>query len=93
MQVTVSDKGQITLPQALRQRLGIVPGQRLELDTLDDGSLRVRKLEAGSAGLAGLLAVAGERARTLQEMEDGIAEAVAERAGAAFAGPRRSRSA
>ena len=80
MQVTVSDKGQITLPHGLRQRLGIVPGQRLEIDTQEDGSLRVRKLDVGSAGLAGLLAVPGERTRTLQEMDEGVAQAVAERA-------------
>lgn len=80
MQVTVSDKGQITLPHGLRQRLGIAPGQRLEIDTQEDGSLRVRKLAVGSSGLAGLLAVPGERTRTLQEMEEGVAQAVAERA-------------
>lgn len=90
MQVTVSDKGQITLPQALRQRLGIEPGNRLEIDPLADGTLRLRKLEVGSAGLAGLLAVPGERPRTLAEMEDGVAQAVAERAGAgAPPAPRR----
>ncbi len=80
MQVTVSDKGQITLPHGLRQQLGISPGQRLEIDPQEDGSLRVRKLAVGSAGLAGLLAVPGERTRTLQEMEEGVAQAVTERA-------------
>jgi len=80
MQVTVSDKGQITLPHGLRQQLGIAPGQRLEIDPQEDGSLRVRKLSVGSAGLAGLLAVPGERTRTLQEMEEGVAQAVTERA-------------
>jgi AbrB family looped-hinge helix DNA binding protein len=80
MQVTVSDKGQVTLPQALRRRMGITPGARLEIDPLDDGSLRLRKLEVGSAALAGLLAVPGERPRTLQEMTQGITQAVSERA-------------
>ena len=92
MQVTVSDKGQITLPHALRQRLGIAPGQRLEIDPLEDGSLRVRKLEAGSSGLAGLLAVPGERPRTLQEMEQGVAQAVSERASAPAVDSRRPRA-
>ncbi|MFM8766832.1 MAG: AbrB/MazE/SpoVT family DNA-binding domain-containing protein [Rubrivivax sp.] len=80
MQVTVSDKGQITLPHGLRQRLGIAPGQRLEIDPQEDGSLRVRKLAGGSSGLAGRLAVPGERTRPRQELEEGVAQAVAERA-------------
>jgi len=79
MQVTVSDKGQITLPQALRRLLGIGPGSRLEIDRLDDGSLRVRKLSRGAEGLAGLLARPGETARSVEDMERGVAEAVAAR--------------
>ena len=88
MQVTVSDKGQITLPQALRRQLGIGPGSRLEIDRLDDGSLRVRKLSRGAEGLAGLLARPGEPVRSLQDMQDGIAEAVAARAAAGRTEPR-----
>lgn len=81
MQVTVSEKGQITLPQALRLKLRIEPGARLEVDAMDDGSLRVRVLARGSQGLAGLLARPGEAARSLDEMDQAIADAVTERAG------------
>ena len=80
MQVTVSDKGQITLPQTLRRQLGIVPGSRLEIDATADGSLRVRPLTQGSAGLAGLLARPGEPVRTVEEMNEAIARAACERA-------------
>lgn len=39
--VTVSDKGQVVIPAAMRRRLGIVPGTRLEFS--EEGSeLRVR---------------------------------------------------
>ncbi|MEY8875323.1 MAG: AbrB/MazE/SpoVT family DNA-binding domain-containing protein [Leptothrix sp. (in: b-proteobacteria)] len=79
MQVTVSDKGQITLPQALRQLLRIEPGSKLELDTMADGSLRIRLLERGSQGLAGLLARPGDAVRTLDDMDQAIASAVTER--------------
>lgn len=79
MQVTVSDKGQITLPQALRRQLGIVPGSRLEIDATADGTLRVRPLTRGSAGLAGLLARPGERARSVQDMNEAIAQAACDR--------------
>lgn len=39
--VTVSDKGQIVIPAAIRRRLGIVPGTRLEF-TEEGAELRVR---------------------------------------------------
>jgi AbrB family looped-hinge helix DNA binding protein len=42
---TVSEKGQVVIPKALRDRLGIRPGQELEF--LDDrGKLVVRKVTA-----------------------------------------------
>jgi AbrB family looped-hinge helix DNA binding protein len=34
MKTTVSEKGQITIPRAIRTRLGIVAGTVLELDTI-----------------------------------------------------------
>jgi AbrB family looped-hinge helix DNA binding protein len=88
MQVTVSEKGQITLPQALRLKLRIGPGSRLEVDALDDGSLRVRVLARGSAGLAGLLARPGEPTQSLDEMDQAVADAAAERAGRVRKAPR-----
>ncbi|MDZ7857063.1 AbrB/MazE/SpoVT family DNA-binding domain-containing protein [Sphaerotilus sp.] len=79
MQVTVSDKGQITLPHALRQRLGIESGMRLDVEALDDGSLRVRVLARGSRGLHGLLSRPGERTRSLDEIDQAITDTVRDR--------------
>lgn len=79
MQVTVSDKGQITLPHSLRQHLGISAGTRLEIEALDDGTLRVRVLARGSQGLFGLLSRPGERTRSLEEMDQAITDTVRER--------------
>lgn len=39
---TVSEKGQVTLPKALREALGIRPGERVEFD-IDGEVIRVRK--------------------------------------------------
>jgi AbrB family looped-hinge helix DNA binding protein len=39
--VTVSDKGQVVIPAAIRRRLGIVPGTRLEF-TEEGAEIRVR---------------------------------------------------
>ncbi len=41
--VTVSDKGQVVIPAAIRYRLGIKPGTKLDFD-LEGDSIRVRPL-------------------------------------------------
>ncbi|MBV5275287.1 MAG: AbrB/MazE/SpoVT family DNA-binding domain-containing protein [Lamprocystis purpurea] len=43
--VTVSDKGQLVIPAAIRRRLGIAPGTRLDVE-LEGGSIRVSPLRA-----------------------------------------------
>jgi AbrB family looped-hinge helix DNA binding protein len=78
MQVSVSDKGQITLPQALRKQLGIEPGTVLQVDTLDDGSFRVRILTRGSQGLAGLLHRPGRATISQEAMDEAVASQVSE---------------
>jgi AbrB family looped-hinge helix DNA binding protein len=76
---TVTDKGQITLPKALRDRLGIRPGSKVEFALQSDDSVRLRVLARGSAGLFGLLAAPGEPARSIEDIDAGIAAAVARR--------------
>jgi len=76
---TVTDKGQVTLPKAIRDHLGIQPGTKLDFELQPDGTLRVRVLTRGSAGLYGLLARSGEPARSLEAMEAGVDVAVRER--------------
>ena len=77
---TVTDKGQITLPKALRDRLGIRPGSKVEFALQPDDTVRLRVLARGAAGLFGLLAVPGETARSLDEIDAGVTAAAAQRA-------------
>jgi antitoxin PrlF len=79
MQVTVSDKGQITLPQILRKQLGIEPGSTLQVDSMGDGSLRVRPLARGAQGLSGLLHRPGRPTVTLDSMAAAVSAAAQER--------------
>jgi AbrB family looped-hinge helix DNA binding protein len=44
MKAVVSERGQVTIPQKLRRRLGIRPGQVLDFDE-DAGRLVARKVE------------------------------------------------
>jgi len=45
----VTDRGQVTIPKRLRDRLGIRPGEVLEFDEQGDGVLAVRKTSSRSA--------------------------------------------
>lgn len=73
---TVTDKGQITLPKALRDRLGINPGTKVEFVLQPDDTVRLRVLMRGSSNLFGLLAASGEAVRSQEQIDAGITAAV-----------------
>lgn len=79
MLATVTDKGQVTVPKEIRDRIGIKPGSRLDFEVQEDGSLRVRVLARGADNLFGLLQRPGAPARSIEEMDEGIAAAAEER--------------
>ncbi len=79
MRATVTDKGQLTVPKAIRDRYGIRPGAKLEFESLPDGTLRVRVLARGPDNLFGLLHKPDTKSKTVEEMDAGIAEAVSAR--------------
>ena len=75
---TLTSKGQITLPRAVRQAMGLETGDKVDFGRVEDGyklvSLRkdVRQLKGRFAGRV-------ERPVSLQEMDDAIAETAAAR--------------
>lgn len=73
MLATVTDKGQVTVPKEIRERLGIRPGSKLDFELLPNGDLRVRLLARGSENLFGLLQQPGTLALSVPEMDAGIA--------------------
>lgn len=74
-----SEKGQVTLPKPLRDRLGILPGSRLAFRVAPDGSLFVQVMAAGSGLLFRLLAKPSEATRSVQEMDAGVTQTVQSR--------------
>lgn len=46
MRSTVSEKGQVTIPKPIRERLGIRAGEVLEFDEQPDGAVVARKAAA-----------------------------------------------
>jgi AbrB family looped-hinge helix DNA binding protein len=79
MLATVTDKGQVTVPKEIRDQTGISPGSRLDFEVQDDGTLRVQVLTRGADNLFGLVHRAGIKARSIEEMDQGIAAAVGTR--------------
>lgn len=79
MLATVTEKGQVTVPKAVRDRTGIAPGSRLDFEVMEDGTLRVRVLARGADALFGLLQRPGSEPRSVEAMDAGIAAAVDER--------------
>ena len=72
MQTTLTSKGQMTLPSAIRTRMGLVAGDHL-LVTLQDSDTVVLKRPSASPSpsLRGLL-VRPKKALTLTQMEAGV---------------------
>ena len=73
MTTTVTSKGQVTLPVALRRRLGIRAGTRLEFVLKDDERLEVVRVGGSARDLKGMLP-RPSRALTLDEMDAAIAK-------------------
>ena len=72
MQTTLTSKGQMTLPSAIRTRMGLVAGDHL-LVTLQDADTVILKRPSTSASpsLRGLLG-RPKKALTLAQMEAGV---------------------
>ena len=70
MRSTVSEKGQVTIPKPIRERLGIRPGEVLEFDEDASGAVVARKAATRSAvdELYGVLRVAGGTDRLIDRL-------------------------
>ncbi len=66
----VSEKGQVTIPKPIRERLGIRPGEVLEFDDDPGGAAIARKAASRSAvdELYGVLGVAGGTDRLIDRL-------------------------
>jgi len=70
---TVTSKGQVTLPQRVREALRIRPGDRIDFVLDEDGEVRLRAGEVDVSALRGLLRRPRHRPVSLEAMEDAIA--------------------
>jgi AbrB family looped-hinge helix DNA binding protein len=64
----MSSKGQTVIPKAIRQRLGLRPGDALDFVVQDDGDVVIRPALEDVRRLKGALRRAGRRAVAVAEM-------------------------
>jgi AbrB family looped-hinge helix DNA binding protein len=77
MESTLTAKGQATIPKAVRERLGLKPGDKVKFFAMPDGNVAILPVLPVTA-LRGIVKPLG-RPVTLEEMDDAIAEASIER--------------
>ncbi len=71
--LTVTAKGQITLKRAALEHLGVRPGQRVDVRFLPGGRLELApERQAEIRSLRGILHRPGQKAMTLEEIQDAI---------------------
>lgn len=75
--LTVTAKGQVTLKRDLLKHLGVEPGERIDIEKLPGGELRIRAAQpTGSIdGFLGLLAGKTRKVATIEEMNEAAAAA------------------
>ncbi|GLQ56806.1 AbrB/MazE/SpoVT family DNA-binding domain-containing protein [Devosia nitrariae] len=74
---TVTSKGQITLPKDVRDDLKLRPGDKVEFEKRD-GRYVLRPRNRSIMELAGILHRPGSKAMTIEEMDEKLAQALAE---------------
>jgi AbrB family looped-hinge helix DNA binding protein len=77
VEATLTSKGQITIPKAVREALHLRTGDRLDFILEPDGSVRVLPITGSVQRLKGLLPKPA-RTLSLEGMDDAIAQGAAD---------------
>ena len=76
---TISSKGQVTVPKAIRTRLHLQPGDRLQFVLGEDGSVRLEAATRDVTALRSILPRPRRRA-TLDEIQETVRRRAVQRA-------------
>jgi AbrB family looped-hinge helix DNA binding protein len=71
----VSDKGQITIPQEIRDYLKLNPGTKIQFVIDERGQVKIIPLKFSVEDLSGILHRPGMKKATIEDMENAIQEA------------------
>ena len=75
---TLTSRGQTTVPKEVRDHLGLKPGDRLRFGIQEDGRVVIEAATLSIRRLRGIFPKP-DRAVTLEEMDEAIADAAVER--------------
>lgn len=78
METTITSKGQVTLPKALREKLRLKAGQKLVFFERQDGCLGFHIRRDNLDAVIGILKPTDGRTRTVEEMTEAARQAAAE---------------
>jgi AbrB family looped-hinge helix DNA binding protein len=73
----VTSKGQITIPRDVRERLGLEAGDRVVFVVHSDRDVSLKPAKTDVRELHGMLHRKGRRPHSVEEMDEGIVSAVA----------------
>lgn len=76
---TITSKGQVTIPKAIRDALGVGPGDRVLFVRHDDGTVVVQPETVDVRTLKGRFKRFVTRPVSVEEMNEAVAEAAADR--------------
>lgn len=71
---TVTETGQITLPEEIRRHLKLVGGSRVEFVIDEEGQVKIFPLNVAVESLSGILHRPGTQPASLEDMEAAISE-------------------
>ena len=74
LSTVVTDAGQITLPEEIREHLRLVSGSRVEFVIDENNQVKIFPLDVPVETLSGLLYQPGMRRASIDEMEVAISE-------------------
>ncbi|WP_416670232.1 AbrB/MazE/SpoVT family DNA-binding domain-containing protein [Egbenema bharatensis] len=80
LSTTVTDTGQITLPEEIRQHLKLVSGSRVEFVIDEEGQVKIFPLNVAVETLSGILHRPDMQQASLEDMETAISEGANDRA-------------
>ncbi len=72
--ITVTPRGQITLRKELLRHMGVHPGDKISIDTLPGGEVRIRAVRPKGkiSDAFGMLKREGQRSISIEEMNETI---------------------
>ncbi|MDQ6680931.1 MAG: AbrB/MazE/SpoVT family DNA-binding domain-containing protein [Pseudomonadota bacterium] len=77
MIATLTSKGQLTLPKAIRDQMKLEAGSKLDFKVEADGTLTIRPLTRSIDSLIGMFHRPGVKAASIKEMDEAIGKHVA----------------